>query len=197
MSNTDMSDQLELANHFIIAMPTLNDPNFEKSVSYICEHNNEGAMGVIINQPTELTLTDLCDQLGIEITDPEYANIPIFHGGPVETERGFILHSPIGDWESTLPVTKDIGLTMSQDIIQAIAEGYDSDNTPPKHFIITLGYAGWSEDQIEDEISENVWLNVMATEDILFNTPIEQRWTAAAASLGINLQQLSSDIGHA
>ncbi len=112
-------------------------------------------------------------------------------------DRGFILHSPIGEWESTLSVTKDIGLTMSQDIIQAIADGYDSDNKPPENFIITLGYAGWSEDQIEDEISENVWLNVPASSDILFHTAIEQRWTAAAASLGINLQQLSTDIGHA
>ena len=132
----------------------------------------------------------------LEITDTDTSNYPIYDGGPVETERGFILHTPIGEWESTLAVTKDIGLTMSQDIIQAIADGYDSDNTPPKHFIITLGYAGWSADQIEDEIAENVWLNVPATHDILFQTAVEQRWTAAAASLGINLQQLSSDIGH-
>jgi len=192
-----MSDTFSLTNHFIIAMPGLNDPNFEKSVSYICEHNNEGAMGVIINRPTELTLSDLCEQLDIEITDSDNANFPIFHGGPVEPERGFILHTPVGEWESTLTITKDIGLTMSQDIIQAIAEGYDSDNTPPEKFIITLGYAGWSEDQIEDEITENVWLNVPASKDILFNTPVEQRWTSAAASLGIDLQQLSTDIGHA
>lgn len=192
-----MSDTFSLTNHFIIAMPSLNDPDFEQSVSYICEHNNEGAMGVVINRPIDLTFADLCEQLDIEITDTDTADYPIFDGGPVETERGFILHTPIGDWESTLTVTKDIGLTMSQDIIQAIAEGYDSDNTPPEYFIITLGYAGWSEDQIEDEIAENVWLNVEATPDILFKTPIEKRWNAAAAALGINLQQLSSDIGHA
>jgi len=192
-----MTDTFSLTNHFIIAMPSLNDPNFEQSVSYICEHNNEGAMGVVINHPTDLTFADLCEQLEIEITDTDTADYPIFDGGPVETERGFILHTPIGEWESTLAVTKDIGLTMSQDIIHAIAEGYDSDNTPPKHFIITLGYAGWSEDQIEDEIAENVWLNVEATPNILFHTPVEKRWNAAAAALGINLQQLSSDIGHA
>ena len=191
-----MPERFSLNNQFLIAMPGLNDPNFYQSVSYICEHNEEGAMGVVINRLTELTFADLCDQLDIEITDNDVAEYPIFHGGPVEVERGFILHTPIGDWESTLPVTKDIGLTMSQDIIQAIAEGYDSDNTPPEHFIITLGYAGWSEDQLEDEIAENVWLNVPATKDILFNTPVEQRWNAAAASLGINLQQLSTDIGH-
>lgn len=197
MANDKISDTFSLTNHFLIAMPSLDDPNFEQSVSYICEHNNEGAMGVVINRPTNLTFAELCEQLEIEITDQDVCNYPIFEGGPVETERGFILHTPLGEWESTIEITKDIGLTMSQDIIQAIADGYDADNTPPKHFMITLGYAGWSEDQIEEEIAANIWLNVPATRDILFHTPIENRWTAAAASLGINLQQLSSDIGHA
>lgn len=197
MTTHTKSGILSLTNHFLIAMPSLNDPNFEQSVSYICEHNNEGAMGVVINRPTTLSFSDLCEQLEIELTDSDVANYPIFDGGPVETDRGFILHTPIGEWESTLTVSKDIGLTMSQDIIEAIAEGYDSDNKPPKHFIITLGYAGWSEDQIEDEIAENIWLNVLANPEILFNTPIDKRWTAAAAALGIDLQQLSSDIGHA
>ncbi len=191
-----MSDKFSLCNHFLIAMPRLNDPNFEKTVSYICEHNEEGAMGIVINRPTELTFADLCEQLDIEITDTDTMNYPIFDGGPVEMDRGFILHSPVGEWESTLSVTKDIGLTMSQDIIQAIADGYDSDNKPPENFIITLGYAGWGEDQIEYEISENAWLNVPASSDILFHTSVENRWTAAAASLGINLEQLSTDIGH-
>ena len=197
MNELETSDKFSLCNHFLIAMPSLNDPNFEQSVSYICEHNNEGAMGVVINHPSELTFAELCEQLDIEITDNDTANYPIFDGGPVERDRGFILHTPIGEWESTLKITKDIGLTMSQDIIEAIANGYSSDNNPPKHFIIALGYAGWSEDQIEDEIAANSWLNTPATNKILFNTAIENRWTAAAASLGIDLQQLSSDIGHA
>lgn len=191
-----MSDKFSLCNHFLIAMPSLNDPNFEQSVSYICEHNSEGAMGIIVNRITEITFADLCEQLDIEITDTDTIDYPIYHGGPVETERGFILHSPVGEWDSTLKVTDDIGLTVSQDILQAIAEGYDSDNKPPEHFLITLGYAGWSEDQIEDEIAENVWLNTPANSEILFKTPIERRWSAAAALLGINLQQLSTDIGH-
>jgi putative transcriptional regulator len=197
MVNQKMSNTFSLTNHFIIAMPMLNDPNFEQSVSYICEHNNEGAMGVVINRPLDLTFADLCEQLEIEITDTDTQTYPIFNGGPVEMDRGFILHTPLGEWESTLAVTKDVGLTMSQDIIQAIADGYDSDNKPPEQFIITLGYAGWSEDQIEDEIAENVWLNVEANRDILFHIPSDKRWSAAAASLGINLQQLSTDIGHA
>lgn len=196
MATQSKSDILSLSNHFLIAMPSLNDPNFEQSVSYICEHNNEGAMGVVINRPSSLTFADLCEQLDIEVNDPDIANQPVYEGGPVETDRGFILHTPVGEWESTLAVSKDIGLTMSQDIIEAIANGCATDTQPPKHFIFTLGYAGWSEDQIEDEIAENIWLNVPATTEILFHTPIEQRWTAAAAALGINLQTLSSDIGH-
>jgi putative transcriptional regulator len=197
MATKSKSDILSLSNHFLIAMPNLNDPYFEKSVSYICEHNEEGAMGLVINRPTTLTFGQLCDKLEIEVTDNDTKNHPVFEGGPVETDRGFILHTPIGEWDSTLVISNDIGLTMSQDIIQAIAEGYDSDNTPPEHFMIALGYAGWSEDQLEDEIAENVWLNVPASHEILFHTPAPQRWSTAVASLGINLQQLSSDIGHA
>ena len=197
MTTQSKSDIFSLTNELLIAMPNLNDPNFEQSVTYICEHNDEGAMGVVINRPIDLCFADLCEQLDIEITDNEATNHPIFNGGPVEVDRGFILHTPVGEWESTIAVTKDIGLTMSQDIIEAIANGYSSDSKPPKHFIITLGYAGWSEDQIEDEISANVWLNVSSNHDILFHTPTENCWTTAAAALGINLQQLSSDIGHA
>lgn len=197
MINQTMSDTFSLTHHFLIAMPMLDDPHFQQTVSYICEHNDEGAMGIIINRPTELTFLELCEQLDITVTDTDIQDYPIYYGGPVEHERGFILHTPIGDWESTIAVTRDIGLTMSLDIIQAIADGYDADNTPPEHFIISLGYAGWSEDQLEYEISENVWLSVPATSDILFQTPIDQRWAAAAALLGINLQQLSTDVGHA
>lgn len=191
--------KFSLTNHLLIAMPGLNDPNFHQSVSYICEHNEEGAMGIVVNRPLPISFADLCQQLDITVADSEIANYPIFEGGPVEMERGFILHTPIGDWESTLVVSEseNIGLTMSQDIIQAIADGYDSDNQPPQQFMICLGYAGWGEDQLEDEMADNAWLNVAATKLLLFQTPIEQRWTKAAAALGVNLQQLSSDIGHA
>ena len=192
-----MSHEISLTNHFLIAMPTLLDPNFQQTVTYICEHNEEGTMGIIINRPTNITLADLCDQLNITIDDPELADYPVYHGGPVETERGFILHSPVGNWDSTLAITKDIGLTMSVDIIQAIAGDLDIDKPAPENFIITLGYAGWGEDQIEDEILENSWLSVPANSEILFHTPVEQRWTAAVEKMGINLQQLSTDIGHA
>lgn len=197
MINPSQSNILSLSNHLLIAMPNLHDPNFKQRVCYICEHNNQGAMGVVINHPINLSFADLCAQLEIELTDTDAANHPIFEGGPVETERGFILHSPIGEWENTLPITEDIGLTVSKDILQAIANGVSAESKPPQNFIITLGYAGWSEDQIEDEIAKNVWLNVPSNDKILFHTPTENRWTAAAAALGINLQQLSPDIGHA
>ena len=192
-----MSHEISLTNHFLIAMPNLLDPNFQQTVTYICEHNEEGTMGIIINRPTNITLADLCEQLDITIDDPELENYPIYNGGPVETERGFILHSPLGDWESTLAITRDIGLTMSIDIIQAIAGDPDIDKPAPENYIITLGYAGWGEDQVEDEILENSWLSVPANSDILFHTPVEQRWTAAVEKMGINLQQLSTDVGHA
>ncbi len=196
MSKKSTSSRFSLSNQFLVAMPGLVDPNFHQTVSYICEHNEGGAMGLVINRPLDMSFADLCQQLDIEITDNEAMHIPIFHGGPVEHQRGFILHTPLGEWDTTLAVTPEIGLTMSQDIIQAIAEGYDADSTPPEQFLIALGYAGWSEDQLEYEMAENVWLNVPASQGILFNTPVEHRWTTAAASLGIDLQQLSTDIGH-
>ena len=198
-SNTKTSGKLSLSNHLLIAMPGLNDPNFHQSVSYICEHNEEGAMGLVINRPLYISFADLCEQLEIEINDLDVADYPIFEGGPVEMERGFILHSPIGDWDSTLVVieSENIGLTMSKDIIQAIADGYDSDNNPPEQFIMCLGYAGWGPGQLEEELSINAWLSCQANMEIIFNTPVENRWQQAAQLLGVDLQLLSHDAGHA
>lgn len=187
-----MANQLQLTNHFLIAMPGLHDPNFFHTVTYICEHNPQGAMGVIVNRPTDLTLADLGEQLNIAMDIPEIAQLPLYHGGPVEMERGFVLHSPLGEWESTIPVTAEIGLTMSQDIIHAIADGLG-----PKKFLVALGYAGWGETQLEDELAENAWLTGAADPAIIFDTPIEQRWNAAASSMGVQLERLSTDIGHA
>lgn len=182
----------QLTNHFLIAMPSLADPNFTHTVTYLCEHNQEGALGIIINRPTELTLADLAEQLNIEITEPELADTPIYQGGPVQLERGFVLHSPLGEWDSTLEVTPDIGLTMSQDIIDAIANGVG-----PDHFLIALGYAGWGQGQLETELAANAWLNGPADSQIIFKQPIENRWTAAAALLGVDINTLSPDVGHA
>ncbi|MGD9389332.1 MAG: YqgE/AlgH family protein [Thioalkalispiraceae bacterium] len=181
-----------LSNQFLIAMPALEDPNFSHTVSYICEHTPQGAMGVVINRPTELVLGDLLEQLDIEAGDEDIARIPVYHGGPVQLDRGFILHEPIGDWDSTLSVSDDIGLTMSQDIIEAIAHGMG-----PKKFHVALGYAGWDEGQLEEELLSNAWLTGPADKRIVFDEPVERRWQAAAASLGIELNLLSSDVGHA
>ena len=184
--------QSYLNNHFLIAMPTLDDPHFSHTVTYICEHSPQGAMGVIINRPTELVLGDLLEQLGIEAGDNEIALTPVYNGGPVQIERGFILHQPLGDWDSTLPVNEKTGLTMSQDILEAIAHGMG-----PDKYHIALGYAGWDEGQLEEELLSNAWLSGPADEKIIFNEPVEQRWQAAAASLGVELNMLSSDVGHA
>ncbi len=181
-----------LTGHFLIAMPNLADANFFHTVTYICEHSPAGAMGLIINRPTELMLGELADQLNIEITEAELARLPIYHGGPVQTDRGFVLHTPGGEWDNSLPINATIELTTSQDIIEAIAQGVG-----PEHYLIALGYAGWGEGQLEDELAANAWLNGPAETDIIFKTPADSRWTAAAAHLGVALDQLSSDVGHA
>jgi len=184
--------QSYLNNHFLIAMPALADPHFSHTVTYICEHTPQGAMGVVINRPTDLVLGDLLEQLNIEAGDEEIARTPVYHGGPVQIDRGFILHQPLGDWDSTLPVSEKIGLTMSQDIIEAIAHGMG-----PKKYHIALGYAGWDEGQMEEELLSNAWLTGPADEVIVFDEAIEQRWQAAASALGIELNLLSTDVGHA
>lgn len=187
-----MSYIAQLSNHFLIAMPTLADPNFDHTVTYLCEHNPQGALGIIINRPTDLTLADLTEQLNIQVTEPELADTPIYQGGPVQLERGFVLHSPLGEWDSTLEVTPEVGLTMSPDIIDAIAGGVG-----PKQFLIALGYAGWGEGQLEDELAANSWLNGPADSRIIFEYPVDKRWNAAAASLGVDISTLSTDVGHA
>ena len=181
-----------LTNQFLIAMPALADPNFSHTVTYICDHSPGGAMGIILNRPTALVFEDLLTQLSIEPADDEVANIPVYQGGPVQVERGFVLHRPLGEWESTLPVTDNVGLTMSQDIIEAIANGIG-----PNKYHIALGYAGWGEGQLEEEIISNAWLNGPANEVIVFDEPVERRWQAAASALGIELNLLSPDVGHA
>lgn len=181
-----------LTGHFLIAMPNLADPNFFHTVTFLCEHNAAGAMGLVINRPTELTLTDLAEQIGVEITEPEVAHTPIYQGGPVQTERGFVLHTPFGEWDNSLEVTPGVTLTLSQDILEAIGAGVG-----PEKYLIALGYAGWGEGQLEDELAQNAWLNGPADPAIVFDTPAESRWTAAAAHLGVDLNTLSTDIGHA
>ncbi len=186
-----MSDFASLNNQFLIAMPGLADPNFSRTVTLICEHTQEGAMGLVINRALDLKLHEVLDQIGIDQAS-DLSDLPIYLGGPVQNNRGFVLHAPLGNWESTLQVTDTVGVSTSKDILQAIAS-----NQGPEHCLIALGYAGWGAGQLEFEISENSWLNGPADENILFNIPVDQRWAAAAQTMGVDLLNLSSESGHA
>lgn len=189
---TTMSEQTYLTNQFLIAMPNLLDPNFFHSVTYICEHNERGAMGIVINQPVELTIGDLVDQIGMQSNDNAMLHQPVYRGGPVETERGFVLHQPLGKWESSLPVADGIGVSTSNDIIRAIAQG-----NGPRHCLIALGYAGWGAGQLEQELVDNAWLSGPADAEIIFNTDSEKKWEKAAQLLGVDINQMTGDAGHA
>lgn len=182
-----------LVNHFLIAMPRLDDANFTQSVTYICEHNSEGAMGITINRPSDVLLQDILEQIQIKANRSEIGHQTIYNGGPVQTDRGFILHSKTNKkWDATLEITDDIQLTSSKDILKAIAN-----DEGPEQSLITLGYAGWGEGQLEKEMANNFWLSCLADSNIIFNTPIDKRWESAASLLGIDLQLLSNDAGHA
>jgi putative transcriptional regulator len=183
---------VNLTRHFLIAMPAMTDPHFAKTLTFICEHNDQGALGVIVNRPIDMTLHALLRQ--IEIGKPAAAckTVPVHYGGPVQIDRGFVLHTPAGAWKSTLTVGEEIGLTTSKDILEAAARGEG-----PEHMLVTLGYAGWAPGQLEHELAQNAWLTVNADTRILFETPAERRYDASLKLLGINLAMLSDDAGHA
>lgn len=187
-----MGDVTYLTGHLLIAMPAMADPNFFRTVTYICEHTDEGALGIVINRPLQMDLGTVFEQLALEAADPGLAKQPVLRGGPVQTERGFVLHEPARKWDSTVEVSESVHLTTSQDILSAMAEG-----TGPKRVLMALGYAGWGAGQLESEMSANAWLSVPANDTIIFDTPFEARWSAAAALLGINLATISSEAGHA
>ncbi len=187
-----MAAEANFTNQFLIAMPTLADPNFFRSVTLICEHNPDGALGIVINHPTEVSLGDLLGHMQIESTNAAINETPVFNGGPVQVERGFVLHQPTGDWDSTLEVTDTLGLTTSSDILTAIVEGRGPDRA-----LVALGYAGWGAGQLEQEMAENAWLTSPVDLDIVFDIAPEQRWHAAAEQLGIDLDLLTGGAGHA
>jgi len=187
-----MEQMDSLANHFLIAMPALHDPNFHHSVTYICEHNEQGAMGIVVNRPMEIHLEEVLEHMGMAADSPGVGEQQVYFGGPVQHERGFVLHRPLGAWDSMMPITGDIALTASRDVLEAIAHGKG-----PMDAVIALGYAGWAAGQLEHEIADNAWLSGPASEAILFDVPSEQRWKAAAALLGVDLDSLSDDVGHA
>jgi len=187
-----MSDNHYLNNHFLIAMPALDDPNFFHSVTYICEHNEQGAMGIVINNPLDISISDVLTHMDMSVNDQMLSKNPVYFGGPVQPDRGFVIHEPIGQWDSMLEITDSIGLTTSRDILEAINHGEG-----PQRSLVALGYAGWGEGQLEHELLENAWLTCPADSAIIFDTPIEDRWTAAATSLGIDINTLSGNFGHA
>ena len=160
-----------LSNHFLIAMPQLDDPNFHHTTTYICEHNENGAMGIVINQPVDLTVGELIEQMEKKAPDTPLSKKPVFRGGPVDVDRGFVLHQSGNEWEATLPVTDNIFLTTSNDIITAMAEGRG-----PEKSLVALGFAGWGAGQLEEEIRDNAWLNCPANSQILFDTDVANRW---------------------
>jgi len=187
-----MQKGTNLTNHFLIAMPGLRDPNFARSLTYICEHGEHGAMGIVVNRPTELRLGDILEQMDIQITDPTAELEPVYSGGPVQPDRGFVLHTGGNRWASTLRITPQIYLTTSRDILEAIAAGEG-----PERMLIALGYAGWGGGQLESEMLANAWLSGPADLDIVFQRPVDQRWYAAAQRLGVDMHLMTASAGHA
>lgn len=183
-----------LRNQFLIAMPSLADSNFERSVSLLCEHGEDGALGLVINRPTDLSVGAMLEHLEIDFSGLTTAQSerPVYWGGPVQAERGFVLHSPLGDWESSIQVSPELALSTSRDILNAIGQGQG-----PDRFLITLGYAGWESGQLERELMENSWLNIEANPSIIFDTASDLRWDAATRLLGIDPASLSHGAGHA
>lgn len=181
-----------LKDHFLLAMPGLDAGLFSGSITYICEHGEAGAMGLVINQPLDLSLEEIFDHLDIAMA-PDFADRMVLAGGPVQVDHGFVLHPATADtWDSTLQVTSRMRLTTSQDVLRAIAAG-----DGPDSYLIALGYAGWSAGQLEEEIANNSWLTIPAEHRIIFDTPIDQRVSAAAAMLGVDMNLMSAQAGHA
>ncbi len=183
-----------LANQFLIAMPSMNDQNFYRTVTLLCQHDENGSLGVIINRRiNDLSFTDILEHLGIapDSMQEGWAN-PVYSGGPVHPELGMVLHEDAGTWESTIGIGEKLGLTTSMDIVQAIAAGHG-----PEKSLFVLGYAGWGSGQLEYEIQQNAWLCAPADPDIIFETPVDERWESAARQLGIDLNTMTTEAGHA
>ena len=183
---------LNLTNHFLIATPTMDDPNFAQTVTYICEHNETGALGIVINRPTSIHLSEILKQLKIDVIEKKVDENPVLYGGPIHQERGFVIHHPFGEWRASFSTADDIVVTTSRDILDAIAL-----NKGPGKMLIALGFAGWEAGQLEEELTKNIWLTCPANAEILFETPFAERWQKAAQIIGVNLSTFSGDIGHA
>ncbi|MDR0378463.1 MAG: YqgE/AlgH family protein [Candidatus Accumulibacter sp.] len=188
-----MTASINLTDHFLIAMPALEDSCFDKCLIYVAEHNDHGALGVIVNRPIEMmTLSNLFQRIELPIEVGNVGDLPVFFGGPVQTERGFVLHRPLGKWQATLAINAEIGLTTSRDVLQSAGRaGYPSD------MVVALGYSGWAGGQLEYEIGQNAWLTVRADPRILFDLPYEERLASALELLGVGPTNLIMQAGHA
>jgi putative transcriptional regulator len=195
------SAPINLTNHFLIAMPALDDAIFSKSVVYVCEHTPRGALGLVINKPAELKMVGLFEKVDLPLNRPDLTDNPVFQGGPVQTERGFVLHEPIwvskdqsneSLYASTMVIPGGLEMTTSRDVLEAISGG-----SGPRKVLVSLGYSAWGEGQLETELGENSWLTVDADHEIIFNTPVDQRYDKALSLLGLQAWMISSQVGHA
>ena len=182
-----------LNNQLLVAMPSLADPNFSQSVTLICEHTDRGALGIVINRPLEMKMSEVLEQLALTSDDLRLRDMPVLRGGPVQNDRGFVLHRPCPrDWDSTLPVSDTLHVTTSRDVLAAMARGEG-----PAQAVVALGYAGWDAGQLEEEVLQNAWLTVPCDESLIFDLPFDQRWHAAARLLGVELSRISLQAGRA
>lgn len=181
-----------LENQMLIAMPGMADPNFERSVTLMCQHSEQGAVGITINRGSEFNLGEVFDQLKIPCEDQQMRGRSVLEGGPVSPDRGFVLHTPLEGYESSLKISPDIMVTTSRDVLTAVAAGEG-----PEQFVVALGYAGWGDGQLEHELRENAWLSVPAESGIVFELPLSDRWARAVSVLGIDISHLHNVGGHA
>lgn len=189
---------INLTNHFLIAMPAMEDEMFGRSVVYMCEHNEKGALGLVVNKPSDIHISNLFDKVELPLDRPDLASQPVFHGGPVQTERGFVLHDAVvGEalkesvYASTLSIPGGLEMTTSRDVLEAMSSG-----AGPKRVFVSLGYASWGQGQLESELAENSWLTVEARPDIIFDVPIERRYDEALGLLGLQAWMISPEAGH-
>jgi putative transcriptional regulator len=189
-------DRVDFTHQFLVAMPGLASDEFAGTVVYLCEHNAQGAMGLVINKTIDISLRHLFDKVDLKLNRPDLAAAPVFYGGPVQTERGFVLHERLnadgGHYNSSMKLGDGLEMTTSKDVLEAVSSG-----AGPRRLLVTLGYSGWAAGQLEDEMRRNSWINVPAAADIIFDTPIEQRYDRALSLLGIDARMLSQDAGHA
>jgi putative transcriptional regulator len=181
-----------LANQLLIALPGLDDPNFSRSVTLVCQHDGDGAMGVVVNRASEYTLGEVFRQMGIESGDSDLCARPVVAGGPVHPERGFVLHDGDRQWDSTLAIADGLYVTTSRDVLEAMARGEG-----PRSATVALGCAGWGAGQLEHELVDNSWLTVPADEELLFRLPLDARWQAAAGRIGVDMARMADYSGHA